>query len=33
MKKTLGRAYTTFEKLQTILCDVEIALTFGLSHT
>ena len=26
LKKTLGRAYTTFEELQTILCDVEIAI-------
>jgi hypothetical protein len=26
LKKTLGRTYTTFEELQTILCDVEIAI-------
>ena len=26
LKKTLGRAYTTFEELQTILCDVEIGI-------
>ncbi|CAB4030027.1 integrase core domain, partial, partial [Paramuricea clavata] len=26
LKKTLGRAYTTFEELQTILCEVEVAI-------
>ncbi|XP_028403430.1 uncharacterized protein LOC114526129 [Dendronephthya gigantea] len=26
LKKTLGRAYTTFEELQTILCDIEVAI-------
>ena len=26
LKKTLARRYTTFEELQTILCDVEIAI-------
>ena len=26
LKKTLGRAYTTFEELETILCGVEIAI-------
>jgi hypothetical protein len=26
LKKTLGRTHTTFEELQTILCDVEIAI-------
>ncbi len=26
LKKTLGKAFITFEELQTILCDIEVAI-------
>ena len=26
LKKTLGKAFVTFEELQTILCEIEVAM-------
>ena len=27
LKKTLGKAFVTFEELQTVLCEIEMAIT------